>query len=53
MTIIYPQCPDSGSPDRWAADLLLRQAPNDEENEDEDDRKKKEDDDDEGAGYSE
>ena len=58
MSRIHPECPDSDPPDRSvAADVLLRQEPDEEEDEEEDegDGKEKEDDDDDdnGDGYSE
>ena len=57
MTTLNPECPDSGSPDRWvAADVFLRQVPDEEEDEEEDEgNRKKEDDHDEETedGYSE
>jgi len=55
MSRIHPECPDSAPSDRpVAADVVLRQEP-DEDEEEEDDRKDKDDDDDEGTddGYSE
>jgi hypothetical protein len=56
MTRIHPECPDSAAPDPLvAADVRLRQVPDEEEDEEED-RKKKEDDDDDDEtddGYSE
>ena len=57
MSRIHPACSDSDPPDRSvAADVLLRQEPDeegDEEEEDEGDGKEKEDDDDTDDGYSE
>jgi hypothetical protein len=59
MSRIHPECLDSGPSDRSvAADVLLRQEPDEEEDEEEDegDGKEKEDDDDddtEDDGYSE
>jgi hypothetical protein len=56
MIRIYPECPDTDHPDRAvAADVLLRQEPDEEEEEDEGDGKEKEDgdDDDTDDGYSE
>ena len=56
MSRIYPECPDSDPADRSvAADVLLRQEPDEEEEEDEDDGDGKEDDDDDkdDDGYSE
>jgi hypothetical protein len=58
MSKINPECTDSEARDHSvAADVLLRQEPNDDdEDEDEDDGKHKDDDDDEGDnsdGYSE
>ena len=60
MSTINPECTDSEAPDHWvAADVLLRQEPDDdEEEEDEDNGKHKDEDedDDEGDnsdGYSE
>ena len=47
MSRIYPECPDSVPPDRSvAADVLLRQEPDEEEDEEEDEGDGKEDDDD-------
>jgi hypothetical protein len=55
MSRIHPECPNSGSSDRSvAADVVLRQEPDeDEEDEEENDRKKEDADDDEDEGYSE
>jgi hypothetical protein len=56
MSRIHPECPDSDPSDRSvAADVLLRQEPDEEEEEDEGDGKEKEDDDDDETddGYSE
>jgi hypothetical protein len=57
MSRIHPECPDSYSSDRLvAADVLLRQEPEEEEGEEEDQGDGKEDDDDDGKdddGYSE
>lgn len=56
MGRIHPECPDSDHPDRSvAADVLLRQEPDEEEEEDEGEGKEKEDDDDDETddGYSE
>ena len=58
MNRIHPECPDSRPSDRSvAADVLLRQEPDEEEDEEEDDGdgKEKEDDDDDDTddGYSE
>ena len=57
MSRIHPECPDPDLPDHSvAADVLLRQEPDeegDEEDEDEGDGKEKEDDDDTDDGYSE
>jgi hypothetical protein len=54
MSRIYPAYPDSENPDRSvAADVLLRQEPDEEEEEDEGDGKEREDDEDEDDGYSE
>lgn len=57
MSRIHPECPDSDPPDQLlAADVLLRQEPDeeeDEEEEDEGDGKEKEDDDMTDDGYSE
>jgi len=51
---IHPECPDSGHSDRSiAADVLLRQEPDEEEEEDEGDGKEDDDDDDKDDGYSE
>jgi len=57
MSRIHPECPDSDPPDRLvAADVLLRQEPDEEEDEDEGDGKEDDDDDDDDKdddGYSE
>jgi hypothetical protein len=54
MSRIYPECLDSGPPDRSvAANALLRQEPDEEEDEDEGDSKEDEDDGEEDDGYSE
>jgi len=55
MSRIHPECPDSDHPDRWLADILLRQSPDEEEDEEEDegDRKEDDEDDDTHDGYSE
>ena len=54
MSRIHPECPDSNHSD-WpvAADVLLRQEPDEEEDEDEGDGNGNEDDDDDDDGYSE
>jgi hypothetical protein len=57
MSRIHRECPDSGPSDRSvAADVLLRQEPDEEEDEEEDEGDGKEDDDDDDNdddGYSE
>ncbi|MFZ1998944.1 MAG: hypothetical protein WA239_23390 [Candidatus Sulfotelmatobacter sp.] len=59
MSRIHPECPDSDPSDWWvAADVLLRQEPDEEEDEEEDegDGKEKEDEEDDDTaedGYSE
>ena len=57
MSRIHPECPDSDPSDRWvAADVLVRQEPDEEEDEEEDEGDGKEDDDDDDEdddGYSE
>jgi hypothetical protein len=56
MSRIHPECADSEPPDRSvAADVLLRQEPDEEEDEEEDEGDRKEDDEDEDTddGYSE
>jgi hypothetical protein len=56
MSRIHPECPDSDPSDRWAADVLLREEPDEgeDEEEDEDDGKTDDDDDDENDdSYSE
>lgn len=57
MSRIHPECPNSGLSDRSvAADVLLRQEPDEEEDEEEGDGDGKEDEDDDGKddeGYSE
>ena len=57
MSRIHPECPDSDSSDRLvAADVFLRQEPDEEEDEEEDEGDGKEDDDDDDTtddGYSE
>ena len=56
MSRIHPECPDSDPSDRSvAADVLLRQEPDEEEDEEEDEGDGKEDDDDDDKdddGYS-
>ena len=57
MSRIHPECPDSDPYDRWvAADVLVRQEPDEEEEEDEGDGTEDDDDDDDDKdddGYSE
>jgi hypothetical protein len=59
MSRIYPECLDSGPPDRSvAANVLLRQAPDEEDEDQEEDEgdgngKEDEEDDDKDDGYSE
>ena len=55
MSRIHPECPDSDPSDRSvAADVLLRQGPDEDEEEDEGDGKEDDDDDDkDDDGYSE
>ena len=56
MSRIHPECPDSGASVRSvAADVLVREAPDEEEDEEEDEGDGKEDDDDDkdDDGYSE
>jgi hypothetical protein len=60
MSRIHPECPDSDPSDRSvAADVLLRQQPDEEEDEEEDegdgkeDGKEEDDNDDKDEGYSE
>jgi hypothetical protein len=55
MSRIHPECPDSDPSDRSvAADVLLRQDPDEEEEEDEGDGKEDDDDaDEDDDGYSE
>jgi hypothetical protein len=58
MSRINPECADSETPDcRVAADVLLRQEPDEDEEEDEDNGKDKDDDEDDDGhgddGYSE
>ena len=54
MSIIHPECSDSAVPDQSvAADVLLRQEPEEEEDEEEDDSKEDYQDDDTDDGYSE
>jgi len=56
MSRIHPECSDADPPDRSvAADVLLRQEPDEEEDEEEDegDGKEDEDDDEKHDGYSE
>jgi hypothetical protein len=54
MGRIFPQCLDANPPDRSvAADILLRQEPDEEEDEDEGDRKEDDEDEDTDDGYSE
>jgi tetratricopeptide (TPR) repeat protein len=53
MSRIHPETPDSDHADRWLADVLLRQQPDEDEDEEEDDGNRKEDDEDEDTedGY--
>jgi len=55
MSSIHPECSDSAAPDQSvAADVLLRQEPDEEEGEDDEGDSKEDDDDaDEDDGYSE
>jgi hypothetical protein len=56
MSRIHPECPDSDPSDQSvAADILLRQKPDEEEDEEEDegDDKEDNDDDEDDDGYSE
>ncbi len=57
MSRIHPECPYLGLSDRWmAADVLVRQEPDEEEDQEEDEGDGKEDDEDddkEDDGYSE
>jgi hypothetical protein len=54
MSSIHPECLDSDPSDRSvAADVLLRQEPDEEEDEEEDDHKEEDGDGDEDDGYSE
>jgi hypothetical protein len=57
MTTVHLECPDSDPPDRSiAADVLLRQEPDEDEEEEEDEgdgKEKEDDDDDDEDGYSE
>jgi hypothetical protein len=56
MSSIHPECSDSAAPDQSvAADVLLRQEPDEEEDEEEDEGDGKEDDEDDDTddGYSE
>ncbi|MGC2450520.1 MAG: hypothetical protein WA477_22910 [Candidatus Sulfotelmatobacter sp.] len=54
MDETYLQCPGSKSSDRWtAADVLLREEPDEEEDEDEEEHDGDEEDDDGDEGYSE
>jgi hypothetical protein len=59
MSRIHPECPDSDPYDRWvAADVLVRQEPDEEEEEEDDEGDGTEDDDDDDDdkdddGYSE
>jgi len=49
MSRIHPECPDSDPPDRSvAADVLLRQEPDEEEDEEEDGEEKEDEEEDEG-----
>jgi len=54
MSRIHPECPDS-DPSDWpvAADVLLRQEPDEEEDEEEDDEDEDDGDEDDDDGYSE
>jgi hypothetical protein len=54
MSSIHPECSDSAAPDQSvAADVLLRQEPDEEEDEEEDGGKDYDEDDDTDDGYSE
>ena len=56
MSRIHPECPDSDPYDRWvAADVLVRQEPDEEEEEEDEDDGKDDNDDDDATddGYSE
>ena len=54
MSRIHPECPGSDPSDRWiAADVLVRQEPDEEEEEDEGDGTEDDDDDKDDDGYSE
>ena len=57
MSRIHPECADSEPPRSVAADVLLRQEPDEDEDEEEDNGDRKEDEDDENEkednGYSE
>jgi hypothetical protein len=54
MSRNHPKRPDPDDPDRFvAADVLLRQEPDEDEEEDEGDGKKDDNDDSEDEGYSE
>jgi hypothetical protein len=51
---IHPECPDSDPYDRWvAANVLVRQEPDEEEEEDDGDGTEDDDDDKDDDGYSE
>ncbi len=54
MSRIHPECPDSDLPDRSvAAEVLLRQVPDEDEEEDEGNGKEHDDDNDGNEGYAE
>jgi hypothetical protein len=54
MDRMNPECPNSGHSDRWvAADLFLRQEPEDDEEEDDGTDNDDDDDDENSDGYSE
>ena len=53
-TLAHPKCSDSAAPDQSAAaDVLLRQEPDEDEDEDDDKEDNDDDDDDTNDGYSE
>jgi len=54
MSSIHPECSDSAASDQSvAADVLLRQEPDEDEDEEEDDGKEDDEDEDTDDGYSE
>ena len=54
MSRIHPECPDSDPYDRWvAADVLVREEPDEEEKDEEEDEEDNDDEENDDDGYSE